>query len=201
MSTISESHLAASDNLVGSVARPITPFVYIAAYGYYYDSIDRDYVRARELMKKNGRWMQVDPLWPSERAFEYGNGSPLVFVDSLGLMCQAPNPCSNLRGVTGACMAMLCSFKSVGEMIQYLRKCLNIETLPDWVKKLLKDLKKQPTFSPEDCCKRAGNWSKSKEKGLPELIGFICANACKINWEPGTCARNKIGRASCRERV
>ncbi len=180
-----------------SVVQPSFPFLFVGSLGYYYDSTDRDYVRARELMKKLGKWMQTDPMWPRERAFEYGNGSPLVFVDSHGLMCQAPNPCSNLRGMSGACMAMLCSFNSVAEMIQYLRKCLNIETLPDWVKKLLKDLKKQPRFSPADCCKRAGNWSTSKEKGLPELIGFICANACKINWEPGTCARNTANSDDC----
>lgn len=64
---------------------PTIPFRYIAAYGYYFDSSDRDYVRARELEKRLGRWMQTDPIWPRERAYRGVLGSPTTFVDPSGL--------------------------------------------------------------------------------------------------------------------
>jgi len=67
------------------------PFVYIAAYGYYNDSADRDYVRARELYKKLGRWMQTDPMWPEERAFEYCEGSPVSYLDPFGAQRAQPS--------------------------------------------------------------------------------------------------------------
>lgn len=63
---------------------PTIPFRYIAAWGYFFDTNDRDYVRARELEKRLGRWMQTDPLWPGERAFGYVGGSPIQFVDPTG---------------------------------------------------------------------------------------------------------------------
>ncbi|BBO22426.1 MAG: hypothetical protein AMXMBFR19_22140 [Chthonomonadaceae bacterium] len=74
--------------LIGTRGKPSTPFVYIAAYGYYYDSIDRDYVRARELYKKLGRWMQTDPLWPEERTFGYAGQKPVIEIDPSGLASQ-----------------------------------------------------------------------------------------------------------------
>jgi len=61
-----------------------TPFVFVAAYGYYTDSASRDYVRARELMKSVGRWLQVDPYWPKERAIAYARHSPVQIVDPTG---------------------------------------------------------------------------------------------------------------------
>ncbi|RIJ98683.1 MAG: hypothetical protein DCC46_10475, partial [Armatimonadetes bacterium] len=69
--------------LLPTSEEPSIPFIYVAAYGYYYDSIDRDYVRARELMKKTGRWMQTDPLWPGETAYQYVGDEPISFTDSL----------------------------------------------------------------------------------------------------------------------
>jgi YD repeat-containing protein len=60
------------------------PFVYIAAYGYYNDSAERDYVRARELMKKTGRWMQVSVVWPDELACQYALASPIARIDPSG---------------------------------------------------------------------------------------------------------------------
>ncbi|RIJ98693.1 MAG: hypothetical protein DCC46_10525 [Armatimonadetes bacterium] len=68
-----------------SVVQPSFPFLFVGSLGYYYDSADRDYVRARELMKKTGRWMQTDPLWPEEPAFGYCLGTPVTFVDPSGL--------------------------------------------------------------------------------------------------------------------
>ncbi|BBO22425.1 MAG: hypothetical protein AMXMBFR19_22150 [Chthonomonadaceae bacterium] len=69
------------------------PFVYIAAYGYYNDTADRDYVRARELYKKLGRWMQTDPIWPIELPISYAAGRPLMEVDPTGLFTTQPIDC------------------------------------------------------------------------------------------------------------
>jgi len=66
-----------------SAPSPLTtnPFQFVGAYGYYTDSTDRDYVRARELYKKLGRWMQVDPMWPNEMTFGYVLCSPMTLID------------------------------------------------------------------------------------------------------------------------
>lgn len=72
-------------SLVGGTGSPTIPFVYIAAYGYYKDDEARDYVRGRELYMRLGRWMQNDPLWPSESSFGYVGGSPVVATDPSGV--------------------------------------------------------------------------------------------------------------------
>jgi YD repeat-containing protein len=51
---------------VGASPANAIPFQFVGAYGYYTDSAERDYVRARELYKKLGRWMQVDAYWPGK---------------------------------------------------------------------------------------------------------------------------------------
>ena len=68
---------------VSGTGTPTTPWVYIARYGYYKDTADRDYVRARELYKTLGRWMQVDPLWP-RGSFAYVLQAPTIYVDPDG---------------------------------------------------------------------------------------------------------------------
>ena len=70
--------------LVKDTEAATTPFVFIAAYGYYTDSSSRDYVRARELMKSIGRWMQTDPYWPKQRTFTYCSVQPVSKVDPTG---------------------------------------------------------------------------------------------------------------------
>jgi len=69
--------------LVKDTEAATTPFVFVAAYGYYTDSSSRDYVRARELMKSIGRWTQVDPYWPYELAYAYVM-NPVQSVDPAG---------------------------------------------------------------------------------------------------------------------
>lgn len=71
--------------VVPAFSTPTIPFRFIAAYGYYFDTSDRDYVRARELEKRLGRWMQTDPIWPFQRAVSYVGGRPIVQVDPSGL--------------------------------------------------------------------------------------------------------------------
>lgn len=74
-------------SLVAGTGSATTPYVYIGAYGYFRDTAERDYVRARELYGKLGRWMQVDPLWPEDDVYGYCSASPSQYVDSLG-MCK-----------------------------------------------------------------------------------------------------------------
>ncbi len=74
---------------------PTIPFRYIAAYGYYFDTNDRDYVRARELEKRLGRWMQADPIWPFQRAVSYVGAAPMAQVDPSGLRPSSSVECNS----------------------------------------------------------------------------------------------------------
>lgn len=76
-----------------AITVPTIPFRYIAAWGYFFDTNDRDYVRARELEKRLGRWLQTDPIWPNERAFGYVRGMLMVLIDPFGRQSiGAPSP-------------------------------------------------------------------------------------------------------------
>jgi len=70
--------------LVKNTGAATTSFVFVATYGYYTDSSSRDYVRARELMKSIGRWLQIDPYWPEEFGYLYADTSPMAFTDACG---------------------------------------------------------------------------------------------------------------------
>ncbi|MCZ7580242.1 MAG: hypothetical protein M5U21_05415 [Fimbriimonadaceae bacterium] len=176
-----------------SVIRAMLPFLYVGSLGYYNDSADRDYVRARELMKKNGRWMQTDPLWPAEAPYRYVGCSPLAHIDPSGLKCQAPNPCSDLKGAQGACIALLCSFKTVDDMIKYLKKAINIDPKDfQGIEKLVRSLWGKK-FSPEECCKKA---TGAPGFGSMEwLIKLLCTNSWFWGEEPAwsACAKKHPG--------
>jgi RHS repeat-associated protein len=60
------------------------PWKFGGAWGYYTDASGRQYVRARTLRNDLGRWITVDPLWPSEPSYGYAGGSPIVNVDPSG---------------------------------------------------------------------------------------------------------------------
>lgn len=45
-------------------------------------------MRTRELCKAQGRWIQVDPIWPGEKAYAYGLSAPTVWNDRWGLKVQ-----------------------------------------------------------------------------------------------------------------
>ena len=63
-----------------------TPFQFGGTNGYYNDATGRSYVRARHLRAPLGGWLTVDPLWPTEPAYQYCQGSPTTFVDPSGMM-------------------------------------------------------------------------------------------------------------------
>ncbi|RIJ98687.1 MAG: hypothetical protein DCC46_10495 [Armatimonadetes bacterium] len=110
------------------------PFVYIAAYGYYTDSAERDYVRARELYKKLGRWMQTDPLWPVEPAFGYAFAQPIRLVDPSGL---APNV------LFDACLGLLCAAAHTGNLVADIISIGGYAGLEGTIKEILKEFAKE----------------------------------------------------------
>jgi RHS repeat-associated protein len=62
-----------------------TPFTFVGTLGYFRDLVSKlTYVRARFYQGFVGQWMTKDPLWPSERAFDYGGDNPITRVDSTG---------------------------------------------------------------------------------------------------------------------
>jgi RHS repeat-associated protein len=65
-----------------------TPFLYCGRWGYYTDTTGRIYVRARTYRPVFTRWLTVDPLWPRESAYGYGDFAPLTFVDPSGATCM-----------------------------------------------------------------------------------------------------------------
>ncbi|WKZ81205.1 MAG: hypothetical protein QY327_04710 [Fimbriimonadaceae bacterium] len=144
--------------LVGTRGKPSTPFLYVAAYGYYYDSIDRDYVRARELYKKLGRWMQTDPLWPIEGPYLYCDGDPVSRLDPTGLFqidyvnCDGTEP-----GHIESALRFLCGRLGI------LKSCLDDYTC--------KPLGIEAGTALEDICN--GSW-----KGNPIIVH------CASRWNP-----------------
>jgi RHS repeat-associated protein len=85
-----------------------TPFLYCGRWGYYTDTTGRIYVRARTYRPVFTRWLTVDPLWPWERAYGYGNTSPTVYIDPSGARfrtfgCVPDLPlsecCTTIKGV------------------------------------------------------------------------------------------------------
>jgi YD repeat-containing protein len=97
--------------MVPTSPKTSTPFVYIAAYGYYKDTAERDYVRARELMKATGRWMQIDPMWPDEEEYEVALSSPVTFADPSGLGCTPTEVLKCLRRGYSGCVEIRNTFR------------------------------------------------------------------------------------------
>ncbi len=58
---------------------------YIGLLGYFKDSAQRLYVRARHLRVDLGRWLTQDPLWPAQKAYGYVGNRPHEAVDPSGL--------------------------------------------------------------------------------------------------------------------
>jgi hypothetical protein len=81
---------------------------------------------------------------------------PTVFIDPSGLQSRAvnDNDCPKDASVQGACIAFLCSFKNVKDMIDALKTAV---FPPDKLRKVLEWIKGMygKTFPPEDCCKNA----------------------------------------------
>ncbi len=108
------------------------PFHYIGAHGYYEDTSNRLYVRARYYRADLGNWITKDPLWPEEKAYQYVNGNPINSIDPSGewvvhVLCAAA--CLTVGGcawgLSIACNKWEDAYESFAECaVQYL------ETLP-----------------------------------------------------------------------
>lgn len=65
-----------------------TPFLFVGALGYYTDSSDRGYVRARYIQNSDARWLTADPLgfdagdWS---LYVYASNNPVLYTDATGL--------------------------------------------------------------------------------------------------------------------
>ena len=62
-----------------------SPWGFCGVWGYYTQSGQPTYVRARYYRPNLGRWQTVDPLWPTVTPYEYADCSPTLNVDSSGL--------------------------------------------------------------------------------------------------------------------
>ena len=72
--------------VAGSTGTNAGPWGFGGTLGYYTDSVSGSlYVRARILLPNYGRWATVDPLWPGEAAYVYGNSCPVQEADPYGL--------------------------------------------------------------------------------------------------------------------
>ncbi|GMV90089.1 MAG: hypothetical protein AMXMBFR81_30190 [Chthonomonas sp.] len=70
--------------MVAEIEAGTEPFLWVGSLGYFRDSDLRTYIRAREYRQDLGSWMQLDPLWPDEAAWNYCAASPILDVDPSG---------------------------------------------------------------------------------------------------------------------
>ena len=63
-----------------------SPFGFCGVWGYYTQSGQPTYVRARHYRPNLGRWQTVDPLWPLQSAYRYVGNNPSKFADPTGLV-------------------------------------------------------------------------------------------------------------------
>jgi|GEM_PF-4850289 len=74
---------------------------YVGFLGYYTDSDNSIYVRARIFRPDLTRWLTVDPFWPSQVAYGYVMGNPINLVDPSGLFFGYGNYCGPQNGNGG----------------------------------------------------------------------------------------------------
>ena len=70
-----------------------TPFRFLGTLGYYRDSSNKSYVRARVLDTANGKWMTQDPIGlfgGGNTLYGYVSNNPTNRVDPSGLLADAP---------------------------------------------------------------------------------------------------------------
>lgn len=97
------------------------------------------------------------------------------WIDPSGMLsCQTPNPCSELKGVWGACVAAACSAATVKDMIEALRGAGRLgrgTPSKEWVDFFRENWGRK--FSPEECCKSA---SGTPDVGSVEaVIRLLCS--------------------------
>ena len=74
-------------------------FGWVGSYGYRETGLFHmsHYVRARHYSYVTGGWSTVDPLWPDESAYGYGDAWPTYWIDPSGLNGTEVKPPPDLR--------------------------------------------------------------------------------------------------------
>jgi RHS repeat-associated protein len=67
-----------------------SPWGFVGLLGYLTDITKRLYVRARQYRPNVGQWQTVDPLWPGESTYSYGNSNPSSDADPSGMQIVSP---------------------------------------------------------------------------------------------------------------
>ena len=175
-----------------------TSWGYVGTQGYHFDSSRRLYVRARVLDPVMGRWYTVDPLWPTEQAFEYANSAPTILTDPSGLACT-PKTCKDDGSPVGGCIALFCGIEA---SFSYLKNFTGLGK--EWdglLRDLAKQLKKRgKVLDPDECCKTAstGGFPGSKKDAISILIGIICRAGKTKGPNPNTCSKMHEDVVECR---
>ena len=90
-------------------------FGWVGIWGYRDTSAfaSNYYVRARHYSKTSGNWNTVDPIWPFQTSYQYGDGAPVSNIDpsgldviSIGDACQ-PSPCDFLQKIDPKLLATI----------------------------------------------------------------------------------------------
>jgi RHS repeat-associated protein len=81
-----------------------SPWNFVGTLGYYRDLADFLYVRARYYQPRYGRWLTMDPIWPTEASYAYLS-SPLRQIDFSGLQSGFPNKDHICNALYDDCMA------------------------------------------------------------------------------------------------
>jgi len=82
----------------------MTALQFVGVLGYFTDTTNRIYVRARHYRPDLGRWVTEDPMgvgWGGWNSYGYASGSPEAATDHSGLQAQGP-PSGDLTR-TGVC--------------------------------------------------------------------------------------------------
>ncbi len=158
---------------------------FLCVGGWGYRTRGMVYVRRRTYYEKAAVWTSVDPLWPDESAYGYGNANPLSYIDWGGSSPQKQTIIESITGVPD---------------YEGMRKCLpgdkpghtncNLTGMPAgtmgtvWVKICSTRCAFNCTVLHEnvhvkqvtECCKRAGKCVSSK---LGIIDKSICRNKFK----------------------
>lgn len=114
-----------------------SPWAFVGLFGYLRESSARTYVRARYYRQELARWMSVDPLWPRQSPFRYGNNNPANELDPSGRFAFVPVACAV---ACGGCLICLAGFLSAcsycGDDTSCWYECLStvLDELPSWAK-------------------------------------------------------------------
>ncbi len=116
-----------------------TSWGYVGTWGYHFDTSRRLYVRARVFDPVTGRWYSVDPLWPGENQYVYGNSAPIGSIDFNGMTANCscpeprccdgngnpvPTPCTDLLGPSDkANSSLLVCLRKAGHDQRAIKKC------------------------------------------------------------------------------